>query len=131
LLAIGGAAAVESRSSLRRNCGRIAVGAAGLTWLSAAAAFTLAEDVGQDGRISSFFVALWWATATITTVGYGDASSITAAGRIIGGVTTVVGISTFAFVTAKVAEWLERGESAPEPSLTARSLVVDEDRSRA
>lgn len=47
LLAIGGAAAAESRTYLRRNAGRIALGAAGLTWLSSAAAFTLAEDVGE------------------------------------------------------------------------------------
>jgi voltage-gated potassium channel len=110
LMAIGGAAAAESRSYLRRNAGRIALGAAGMTWLTSAAAFTLAEDVGDGGRISSFFDALWWSTATITTVGYGDVFPITTAGRIVGGVTMVVGISTFAVVTAKVAEWLVRGD---------------------
>ena len=110
LAAIGGAAAAESRSYLRRNAGRIALGAAGMTWLTAAAAFTLAEDVGVGGRHGSFFDALWWSTATITTVGYGDVFPITTAGRIVGGVTMVVGISTFAVVTAKVAEWLVRGD---------------------
>ena len=80
LLAIGGAAAAESRSYLRRNAGRIALGAAGLTWLTSAAAFTLAEDVGEGGRLSSFFDALWWSTATITTVGYGDIFPVTTAG---------------------------------------------------
>ena len=110
LLAIGGAAAAESRAYLRRNAGRIALGAAGLTWLTAAAAFTLAEDVGDDERLSSFFDALWWSTATITTVGYGDVFPVTTAGRIVGGLTMVVGISTFAVVTAKVAEWLVRGD---------------------
>ena len=34
---------------------------------------------------------------------------VTAAGRIVGGVTMVVGISAFAVVTANVAEWLVRG----------------------
>lgn len=110
LLAVGGAAAAESRVYLRRNAGRIALGVAGMTWLTAAAAFTLAEDVGNDGRLSSFFDALWWATATITTVGYGDVFPVTTAGRLVGGLTMVVGISTFAIVTAKVAEWLVRGD---------------------
>jgi voltage-gated potassium channel len=110
LAAVGGAAAAQSRTYLRRNAGRIALGAAGMTWLTSAAAFTLAEDVGNGGRLTSFFDALWWSTATITTVGYGDVFPITTAGRIVGGVTMVVGISTFAVVTAKVAEWLVRGD---------------------
>lgn len=110
LLAIGGSAAAESRSYLRRNAGRIALGAAGMTWLTAAAAFTLVEDVGEDGRLTSFFDALWWSTTTITTVGYGDVFPVTGIGRVVGGLTMVVGISTFAVVTAKVAEWLVRGD---------------------
>jgi voltage-gated potassium channel len=95
---------------LRKHAASLALGAAGLTWLTAAAAFTLVEDVGVNGRLHSFFDGLWWATATITTVGYGDVFPITTAGRIIGGFTMVVGISTFAVVTAKVAEFLVRGD---------------------
>ena len=76
-------------------------------------AFCLAEDVGEHGRVHSFFDALWWSTATITTVGYGDLFPITAAGRIVGGITMFVGISTFAIVTAKVAEILVRSPAPP------------------
>ena len=46
--------------------------------------------------------------ATITTVGYGDIYPVTPTGRIVGGFTMMVGISTFALVTAKVAEYLVR-----------------------
>ena len=116
LLAIGGAVARESRAYLRRNAGRIALGVAGLTWLSAAAAFTLAEDVGEDGRVSSFFDALWWSTSTITTVGYGDVFPVTAAGRLVAGLTMVVGISTFAVVTAKAAGVARPGRCASQAS---------------
>lgn len=108
IFAIGGATATEGRQILRRHAASFALGMAGLTWLSSAVAFTLAEDVGEDGRLESFFDALWWSTATITTVGYGDIFPITAVGRVIGGITMVVGISTFAIVTAKVAEVLVR-----------------------
>lgn len=92
---------------------------AGLTWITSAVAFTLAEDVGRTGRLDSFFDALWWSTATITTVGYGDIYPVTAAGRIVGAFTMVVGISTFAIVTAKVAEWLVRADLSerPDPSI--------------
>lgn len=109
---IGGAAAREGRTILRRHAASFALGAAGLTWITSAVAFTLAEDVGRGGRVHSFFDALWWSSTTITTVGYGDIAPVTAAGRLVGVVTMVVGISTFAVVTAKVAEFLVRGEPA-------------------
>lgn len=106
--AIGGAAAKEGRSILRRHAAAFALGIAGMTWITAAVAFTLVEDVGPDGRLHSFFDALWWSSATITTVGYGDVFPITAAGRVVGVLTMGVGISAFAVVTAKIAEFLVR-----------------------
>jgi voltage-gated potassium channel len=104
--AAGSVMAREGRSALRRHAASLALGVAGLTWISSAVAFTLAEDVGDGHRIDSFFDALWWSSATITTVGYGDVYPITTAGRLVGVVTMVVGISTFAVVTAKVAQFL-------------------------
>jgi voltage-gated potassium channel len=108
VVAIGGAAATEGRQILRRHAAAFALGMAGMTWITSAVAFTLAEDVGTTGRLHSFFDALWWSSATITTVGYGDVYPVTVVGRIVGVLTMVVGISTFAVVTAKVAEFLVR-----------------------
>lgn len=108
VVTIGGMAAKEGRTLLRRHAAGFALGTAGLTWITAAVAFTLAEDVGEDGRLHSFFDGLWWASTTITTVGYGDIYPVTTAGRLVGAFTMFVGISTFAVVTAKVAEFLVR-----------------------
>ena len=108
LLAIGGASAHEGRTLLRKHAARFALGFAGLTWLTAAVGFTLAEDVGENGRVHSFFDAVWWSATTITTVGYGDIAPITVAGRLIGMATMFIGIGAFAVVTAKVAEFLVR-----------------------
>jgi voltage-gated potassium channel len=119
MVAVGGAAAAEGRAILRRHAAAFALSVAGLTWLSAAVGFTLAEDVGASGRLHSFFDALWWSSATITTVGYGDVYPITAVGRLIGVVTMVVGISTFAVVTAKVAEFLVRSRPLIETASSA------------
>lgn len=110
LVAVGGAAAHEGRSILRRKATRFALSMAAFTWLSSAVAFTLVEDVGVDGRLHSFSDALWWSISTITTVGYGDIYPVTGLGRIIAGFTMLVGISTFAVVTAKVAEFLVRAD---------------------
>ena len=108
--AIGAAASRDGRAMIRKHAAGFALGMAALTWVTSAAAFTIAEDVGVGGRIHSFFDALWWSLSTITTVGYGDIYPVTAAGRIIGGFTMIVGISTFALVTAKVAQFLVRSD---------------------
>lgn len=108
LIAIGGAATKEGRTILRRHAAGFALAVAGFTWVSSAVAFTLVEDIGPRGRLRSFFDALWWATTTITTVGYGDVYPVTGPGRVIGAFTMLVGISTFAIVTAKIAEFLVR-----------------------
>ena len=46
LVAIGGATAHEGRVDLRKHAAGLALGVAGLSWLTAAAAFTVVEDVG-------------------------------------------------------------------------------------
>ena len=118
LVVIGRSATREGRAILRRHAAGFALGMAGFTWITSAVAFTLAEDVGAEGRVHSFFDALWWSSTTITTVGYGDVAPVTTAGRLVGVATMVVGISTFAVVTAKVAEFLVRADLRPdEPSL--------------
>jgi voltage-gated potassium channel len=101
-------AAREGRDVIVRHAAGFALGLAGFTWITSAVLFTLVEDVGEGERVHSFFDALWWSLTTMTTVGYGDVYPITAAGRILGGFTMVVGISAFAIVTAKVAEFLVR-----------------------
>jgi voltage-gated potassium channel len=108
LLAVGGAVTRRGDGLLRRHAAGLAIGTAGLTWITAAVAFTLTEDVGEGRRIGSFFDALWWSTCTLTTVGYGDVYPVTGVGRMVGAVTMVVGVAAFAVVTAKVAEVLVR-----------------------
>jgi len=115
LISVGGVAAKDGRAILRRRAARLALSLAALTWLTSAVAFTLAEDVGANGRVHSFGDALWWSISTITTVGYGDIYPVTFAARLIGAFTMLVGISTFAVVTAKVAEFLVRADSEGQP----------------
>lgn len=104
-IVIGGTATKQGRRLLKEHAGALALGLAGFTWLMSAAAFTIAENGRRDVALS-FADGLWWAAATITTVGYGDVYPVTPVGRIIGGFTMVVGISTFALVTAKIAQFL-------------------------
>jgi len=106
VIGIGAATKSSGKEFFKKRAASVAFGVAGLTLITSAVAFTIAEDVGDGRRIHSFFDALWWSAATITTVGYGDIYPVTAAGRIIAVFTMVVGISTLAVVTARIAKFL-------------------------
>jgi len=106
VIGIGAASKEQCRKFFKEKAASVAFVMAGLTLVTSAVAFTLAEDVGDGRRINSFFDSLWWSAATITTVGYGDIYPVTATGRIIAVFTMVVGISTLAVVTARIAQFL-------------------------
>jgi voltage-gated potassium channel len=106
VIGVGVASKEQGRKFFKAKAASLAFGMAGLTMITSAVAFTIAEDVGDGRRINSFFDALWWSAATITTVGYGDIYPVTAAGRIIAVFTMLVGISTLAVVTARIAQFL-------------------------
>jgi len=60
---------------------------------------------------------MWWAAATLSTVGYGDIAPKTLMGRALAVVIMVVGVSTFAILTAGIASLFVRDErvhSGPE-----------------
>ena len=61
----------------------------------------LIESPNEDAQITNLIDAFWWASATVTTVGYGDVVPVTDAGRILGIVLMFVGISIIgAFISA-------------------------------
>jgi voltage-gated potassium channel len=59
--------------------------------LFSATAIHIAERAAQPENFGSIPAAMWWAIVTITTVGYGDVTPITLAGRIIASMTMVTG----------------------------------------
>jgi len=63
--------------------------------VSAALAFMVEGDE-QPAVFSSIPAAMWWAIETLTTVGYGDMVPVTAIGKILGGIVSIVGIGTLA-----------------------------------
>lgn len=63
----------------------------------------LIERVGQPDAFGSIPAAMWWALATLTTVGYGDVTPHSPAGKLAGGLVMIVGILMFALPTGILA----------------------------
>jgi voltage-gated potassium channel len=54
------------------------------------------ESTVQPEQFSNIPETIWWAVATLTTVGYGDVYPVTVAGKILGGVIAILGIGLVA-----------------------------------
>jgi hypothetical protein len=67
---------------------------------------TVSIEDAPGANITSFPDALWWALASITTVGYGDRFPVTADGRMVAMFLMIIGIGLFGSLTALFAAWV-------------------------
>ena len=65
--------------------------------------YVFAENGAQPDKFSSIPSAMWWAVATLTTVGYGDIFPVTSLGKILGSVSAIFGIGLFALPAGLLA----------------------------
>jgi len=73
-----------------------------------AAGIYVFEHEAQPDKFQSIPHSLWWAVATLTTVGYGDVVPITGIGRVVAGGIAVLGIGTFAVPAGILAATFEQ-----------------------
>jgi voltage-gated potassium channel len=71
--------------------------------LFAAVAMHLAEGRVQPDQFGSVPSAMWWAVVTLATVGYGDVVPVTVVGKLVAGLTMLLGILFFALPVGIVA----------------------------
>ncbi len=71
--------------------------------LMAASGMYYFERQVQPEDFGSIPAAMWWAFATLTTVGYGDVTPVTNGGKVFGALITVVGIGMVALPTSILA----------------------------
>jgi voltage-gated potassium channel len=74
----------------------ITVVVAGLLMLLSAALMFDLEHNTQPDKFPNIMATLWWAIATLTTVGYGDVYPITSGGKILAGIIALLGIGLVA-----------------------------------
>jgi len=71
--------------------------------LFASSGIYLCEHEVQPVAFGSIPAAMWWAVVTLTTVGYGDVTPVTVAGKVFGASITVMGIGMVALPTGILA----------------------------
>jgi voltage-gated potassium channel len=81
---------------------RLAAAVIAILWVAAIVVFGIAEHLIDPGTFDNIWLGMWWATQTVTTVGYGDVVPDQAAGQIVGTILMVGGLSFFAVVTGTI-----------------------------
>lgn len=96
-----------------------------------------AEHAAQPEIFRNAFSGLWWAVATLTTVGYGDIYPVTVLGRLLGAVIAFAGIAAVAIptgiITAGLTESLSMHGTAKDKEQDAEiesQRKFDEDHDR-
>jgi len=79
------------------------------------------EHDAQPDKFTDIPAAMWWAVATLTTIGYGDIIPITAAGKLVGSVIAFIGVGFIALPTGIIATSLiEEFRNKHEHELSTR-----------
>lgn len=74
----------------------------------------------EPDTFNNFFEALYWATVSLTTVGYGDIYAVSTAGKIITMISSVFGIAIVALpasiITAGYMEEIDQSKNNEPPA---------------
>ena len=99
---------ILNRTAMTSLRGRVAVyvGSATVLVIFCAALAVLDAERGHPrANITGFGSALWWASVTVSTVGYGDHFPVTTEGRFVAIGLMLGGVALLAVVTASLASW--------------------------
>jgi voltage-gated potassium channel len=117
--------AVLQRGAGHALRGRVVIYAAGasITLVFVAALAELDVERNAVGsHMHNFGDALWWASATVTSVGYGDVTPVTLVGRLIAVGVMIAGLALLGTVTATLASFfLDRVEDRVEDTTKEES----------
>ena len=79
----------------------------------------VAEGQVQVQEFGSIPRCLWWSVITVTTVGYGDVSPVTAIGKVIASITALAGVTIIAIPIGIISAGFTESVAADRVSQTA------------
>jgi voltage-gated potassium channel len=71
-------------------------------WLGAVIIFGVVVRIVDQDTFGSVWLAFWWALQTVTTVGYGDVVPQDTAGKVLGAILMLGGLSLLSVITATI-----------------------------
>ena len=113
----------EAKELIRQRTFSV-VAVTSLLCIWAAATLVYMAERSGDGPIETYADALWWAAATITTVGYGDVYPKTPTGRGIAFLLMLVGISVFGLLTARVAAFFVESDAPDDANAKLDNILA-------
>ena len=127
LIALIGVLHRGAGTALRGRITAYTAGGVTLLVLVSSLAVLDAERGAPGTPIHTYGEAVWWALATITTVGYGDLAPVTAVGRWAAVLLMIGGVALAGVVTATLASWivsLVAEENAEQEAATRAQVEV-------
>lgn len=110
---IGALLTVSRRILARRGLGWALLTTAGIVAIGGIVVARVEAD-HPDAQITTLADGLWWALVTCTTVGYGDLSPVSGAGRTIAAVLMFTGIGLIGALTANIAAYFVEHDTEDE-----------------
>jgi voltage-gated potassium channel len=97
-------------------------------WGVGVVVFGVVERLVDPDTFDTVWLAMWWAIQTVTTVGYGDAVPANTAGKLIGSLLMLGGLSLYAVVTGVITSvFVARAQAdrdAAEGNLISQELEL-------
>jgi voltage-gated potassium channel len=89
---------LSNRALRPRNAARLIA----VIWLATVVLFGVLARIVDPDTFDTVWLAFWWALQTITTVGYGDVVPQNTAGKAVGAVLMLGGLSLLSVITATI-----------------------------
>ena len=94
-------------------------------WLVAVIIFGVIEHLIDDQTFPTVWLGMWWALATVTTVGYGDVVPQDSVGRVIASFLLLGGLALISVLTATITSGFVARAQRENPSPAETELLAE------